>query len=98
MENLLARLELLPDYKDLLKEWCKSNGIKVSFLITMTLSRAKTIHKKLLLTYANKLFSYSKGYGKTKTRWLENELRLFHFSLLAVSCLAQKRISEFVLF
>ena len=52
MENLLARLESLPSYKELLKESCKTNGIKVSFLITMTLSRAKSIHKKLILTYS----------------------------------------------
>ena len=72
MENLLARLESLPNYKELLKEWWKTNGIKVSFLITMTLSKAKSIYKKLLLTYSSKLFRYSKGYGKTNTRWLEN--------------------------
>ena len=70
MENLLARLESLPSYKEMLKEWCKTNGIKVSFLIAITLSRARSIYKKLMLTYSRTLFRYSKGYGKTNTRWL----------------------------
>ena len=61
MEILLSRLESLPTYKDVLKVWCRQNGIKVSFLVNMTLSKSKSIHSKLVKTYSNILLSYAKS-------------------------------------
>lgn len=51
MEILLAKLEALENGKEELKKWCKSNGVKVSFLVAMAPSRAKSINKKLNSTY-----------------------------------------------
>lgn len=49
MENIFYNLEQLPNYKDQLKIWCRLNDLKISFTVSVSFPRAKTIHKKLLL-------------------------------------------------
>lgn len=89
MEVVLSKLESLESYKDLLKVWCRRNDVKVNFLVDMTLSKSKSISSKLVKTYLYFLFSYSKNFSNFQFKWLENELKLFHFCLLAVSAISQ---------
>ena len=47
MERIFGRLENLPNYKDMMKLWCRQNGIKVSFVVNLSMAKAKTINKKI---------------------------------------------------
>ena len=49
MESIFSRLELIPNYRDHLKEWCRSNRVKTGFLTTTTLPKARKIYKKTML-------------------------------------------------
>lgn len=47
MEAIFKRLENQKDLKEELRQWCRQNGIKVSFTVNMTFSKSKAICRKL---------------------------------------------------
>lgn len=66
MEAIFQKLELKKDLKEQLRIWCRQNGIKISFTVSMTLTKSKTIFRKLQNTYKNFYVDTKKGAGKLK--------------------------------
>lgn len=72
MDLIFSRLESNLETKSGLKRWCKENGLKVSFTLSMTLTKSKNIYRKLQNTYLHVLIRYKKIEDKFRNRWLEN--------------------------
>jgi hypothetical protein len=47
MDNIFTKLSERKDLKLALREWCRLNGIKISFTVNMTFTKSKNIFRNL---------------------------------------------------
>ena len=92
MESLLQNLEAHNPSKNSLKDSCKQNNIKISYLNHFSIRKARKILKKLQIMYLPNRFRYEHDLKPIRCNWFENELKVFQFTLLFLSNINRKQI------
>ena len=72
MESLLQKLEAHNPSKISLKDSCKQNNIKISYLNHFSIRKARKIFKKLQIMYILEQFRYEHDLKPIRCNWFEN--------------------------